>query len=341
MSVPNDGTEIDLQRLIQAIDSPGDSRPLDADPRIRRMIEHGTKSTQLHESGDIKADAFLQVHFTQLSLPYRDPGTPDYWERTNGKHRLILEAGLIADSDGTLRRAYPYGTIPRLFLIWLCTNAVRHDTAEISLGPTMTRFSKELGLSVSGKQQQRISEQLRRLFAAKISIVTTEFPTKGSDGMMREERKQMLVADEWNLWTSTGDDAGTIEGGRLVLSGPFYRAIRESSVPLSRNVVSELQNNPMQLDIYCWLVRRLYNLRQEVHVSWKQLEEQFGGNYQRSRRFREAFKANLHIVRLYYPNAGVWVTRDGLILRRSGKHIQPRRAAADVTATDVFNVLKE
>lgn len=340
MSVPNDGEEIDLRTIVQAAQGSGQPSPLVGNPRIRRMVEHGTAATQLHESGGIKADAFLQMHFTQLSLPYRDPGTLDFWERKNGQLRLVLEPGLIADADGTLRRAYPYGNIPRLFLIWLCTNALRHATAEISMGPTMSRFMSEIGLAEGGKQRARVGEQLRRLFAARISIIDTAAPAKGAGGLMREERKQMLVADEWTLWTSmTGDESGAIEGGRLVLSDAFHRAIKASSVPLSGRVIAELKNNPMQLDIYVWLVRRLHSARGQSNVSWEQLEEQFGGNYQRSRRFREAFKQNLHIVRLYYPDAGVWITDHGLILRRSGKHIPARGAAGGVTANDVYRTL--
>lgn len=118
---------------------------------------------------------------------------------------------------------------------------------------------------------------------------------------------------------------------------PRYTTMRDST--LSGRVIAELKNNPMQLDIYVWLVRRLHSARGQSNVSWEQFEEQFGGNYQRSRRFREAFKQNLHIVRLYYPDAGVWITDHGLILRRSGKHIPARGAAGGITANDVYRTL--
>ena len=44
----------------------------------------------------------------------------------------------------------PFGNIPRLLLAWLSTEAVRTQSRELILGPSLTKFMKTLGVYNSG-----------------------------------------------------------------------------------------------------------------------------------------------------------------------------------------------
>ena len=59
---------------------------------------------------------FCSRIFTQLSLPYRDPGASGAitWVRQNGAMRLQLNPLLDIDADGQALPAFPYGKYPRL-----------------------------------------------------------------------------------------------------------------------------------------------------------------------------------------------------------------------------------
>ena len=76
------------------------------------------------EAGSI---GFCSRIFTQLSLPYRDPGTSGVltWVRQNGPMRLQLNP-LLDIVDGQAVPAFPYGKYPRLILPWLSTQVVLH-----------------------------------------------------------------------------------------------------------------------------------------------------------------------------------------------------------------------
>ncbi len=58
----------------------------------------------------------------QCTLPHSDPGDTPIWTRTNGNLTLVIQPHI----DRQTRKAmYPYGSIPRLFLFWLVTEAKR------------------------------------------------------------------------------------------------------------------------------------------------------------------------------------------------------------------------
>lgn len=304
--------------------SEGSSAPFYTLPKFQELTKHAEKSYAFHEEGKIVADSYLQMLFTQLALPYKEPRDVPIWKRQNGRHVLTIQPGAVMDSQGNLKLAYPYGSKARMFLIWLTTQVKRQKTRELSLGPSLNSFMESMGLNHTGGNQRRaVEDQLRRLFGATITVQTRSHTP---DGKWVNEGSTMTIANSWQLWFSADDPHGAtpLDGSRVILSETFYDAIMESSVPLARNVLRELQTHPMRLDIYVWLVHRLFNLRRETHISWAQLEEQFGGNYARRRAFVKAFTENLHVVRMYYPEARISTTKQGVILRRSGRHIGPR-----------------
>lgn len=46
----------------------------------------------------------------------------------------------------TREALYPYGSIPRLFLFWLVTEAKRKKSRHIRLGNSLDNFMREIGL---------------------------------------------------------------------------------------------------------------------------------------------------------------------------------------------------
>lgn len=299
--------------------------PPHALPKFRELTRHAEKSHELHEAGKIRADSYLQMLFTQLALPYREPRGMPIWTRQNGRHTLTIQPGALMDRNGNLTVAYPYGSKARMFLIWLTTEVKRHNTRELNLGPSLNAFMESMGLKHTGGHQRRaVEDQLRRLFGATITVQTHSHK---SDGTWTSEGATMTIAKTWQLWYSEDDQAGStpLAGSRVVLSESFYESIMQSAVPLARDVLRELQSHPMRLDIYVWLVHRLYKLPRETHISWAQLEQQFGGNYARRRAFVAAFTENLHVVRMYYPEARISTTKQGVILRPSARHVGARR----------------
>ncbi len=80
----------------------------------------------------------------QCTLPHSDPGDTPIWARTNGNLTLVIQPHI----DRQTRKAmYPYGSISRLFLFWLVTEAKRKKSRHIRLGNSLDSFMREIGLN--------------------------------------------------------------------------------------------------------------------------------------------------------------------------------------------------
>ncbi|MGH8261354.1 MAG: replication protein RepA, partial [Steroidobacteraceae bacterium] len=97
--------------------------------------------------------------------------------------------------------------------------------------------------------------------------------------------------------------------------------------PLSTQAIRQLRKSPMDLDVYAWLVHRLFQLTRPSTVTWSQLSGQFGHGYALLRKFRTYFAESLRRVREVYPEAHLELTETGVTLRPSKPHI-PRDALA-------------
>lgn len=86
------------------------------------------------------------------------------FSRTNGAYTLSM----LAPS----RIGLPYGSIPRLLIGYLTTEAVQQKQREIVLGTSLSRFMSELGLAATGGRWgsiPRLRDQVTRLMACSIS----------------------------------------------------------------------------------------------------------------------------------------------------------------------------
>src|ERR1019366_5953091 len=103
-------------------------------------------------------------------------------------------------------------------------------------------------------------------------------------------------------------------GSSLVLSSVLFQSILERSAPLSTAAIRQLRKSPMDLDVYAWLVHRLFHLSRPNTVTCAQLSGQFGHGYAQPRKFRHFFLDSLKRVLAVYPEAHVKPVDVGLIL---------------------------
>ena len=76
------------------------------------------------------------------SLPRTNPKQRLQYVRRNGLYALYM----MASSGNRL----PFGTLPRLLLAWVCTEAVRTQRRELVLGRSLYEFMHKLGLDDQG-----------------------------------------------------------------------------------------------------------------------------------------------------------------------------------------------
>lgn len=256
---------------------------------------------------------YMARALVQATIPHsRTEGTT--FVRTNGDYRLS-----IISTTGL-----PYGSIPRLLLAWLATEAVRTKSREIVLGGSLSEFMGHLDMVPTGGTTgsiTRLKSQTSRLFSSMIqcSYTTAE----------RHAVKSILVADEADLWWSpSSPHQQSIVDSTVKLSQSFYDEIINNPVPIDIRALKALKKSPMALDVYCWSTYRVSYLKDRAFIPWEGLQNQFGSSYpttSRGRRhFKEKFIEALKKVSLVYPGLNADPQQDGLTLFPSRTHI-PRK----------------
>lgn len=253
---------------------------------------------------------YLARVMVQATMPHSDPKT-DRFERTNG----YLTVRIVAHGEGL-----PYGSVPRLLLAWVTTEAVRTRSRDLVLGQTLSSFMEQLDLVPTGGRYgtiPRLRRQMERLFSSAVSCSYQGEDHKGG-GLL-------AIAREWELWWDPKRPRqAALWQSTVRLSADFFAEIIDRPVPIDLAALKALKRSPLALDVYAWLTYRSSYLRRAAIVPWEALALQFGGDYARIIDFRVKFTRALQKVVTVYPEARVQVERAGLMLRPSPTSISPR-----------------
>lgn len=261
---------------------------------------------------DANAISFQYVPLIQCSFPHADQGELSSFTRRNGWLELTLST---ARKDFGL----PYGVPARLLTIYCASEAIRTRSPEIFLGDSVNDFLRRLDVPVTrgARGSQRVyANQLLRLIHCAISI---DENIRDANGRVGLHIRQALFAEEARLWWD--EQSGVGQGSSLVLSSVLFDSILERSAPLSTHAIKHLRKSPMDLDVYAWLVHRLYHLSSINVITWAQLSGQFGHGYTEPRKFRHFFLDSLKRVEAVYPEAKLKVVNVGLMLMPSKPHV--------------------
>jgi hypothetical protein len=282
-----------------------------ATKHIQKIIENSI-AIEMEEAKKAGALGFMARALVQATLPHRNvPGNE--FSRKNGNYTLsILTPAKIG---------LPYGSIPRLLLAWITTEAVKTKQRELILGRSLSDFMGQLGLMPTGGRWgsiTRLREQMKRLFSASISCTYDD----GHNWSIKNVTPVSL-ANLW--WDPKQPQQSTLFESNLVLGEDFFREIVSQPVPIDIRALKGLKKSPMALDIYCWLTYRMSYLRNQTEIRWEVLQTQFGSNYAQNaqgvRDFKRAFLREARKVSVVYPLANIDQNEEGLILRKSKPHI--------------------
>ena len=125
-----------------AVELPG-GRVLTPRAAAPQALHHFTRLdqvTQLVRTSEAEADVGFMARLLALcSLPRTNPGDRKEFIRRNGPYTL----GMVAGVGNKL----PYGTLPRLLLACVCTEAVRTGRRELVLGRSLAKFMRQIGIT--------------------------------------------------------------------------------------------------------------------------------------------------------------------------------------------------
>jgi hypothetical protein len=266
---------------------------------------------EAQEAAEAGALGYMARALVQATMPHSKPKDSSFM-RENGAFAMALL--------GHPKVGLPYGSIPRLLVAFLTTEAVRTKQREIALGRSLSEFMAHLKEVPTGGRWgsiQRVRTQTTRLFASSIACTYTA----GADGL--DMGLNLVVADSYKLWwMPQAPEQLTLFESYVRLGERFFDEVTQRPVPVDLRALRVLKKSPMALDIYCWLTYRLSYLKAPTVIPWGALQMQFGAEYARLRDFRSAFTKHLQAVLAIYPHARVSPLPEGLEVRPSPTHVR-------------------
>lgn len=321
---------------------------------IRKILE-GDERRQLEE----QRRGYMARELVQCTLPHSNPKRRLVHKRVDGNLTLSItahpEIGL------------PFGTIPRLLMLWVTSEAMRTQSKRLVLGSaekgnnSLSAFLREVGLSPEtgrGKRgdAKRLRDQMVRLFRSRISFEYSE-KTATEEGCGWVD---MAVAPKGYLWWDFNQpDASLLFESWIELSEEFYTAITKNAVPVNLTLAGKLKRSPLALDLFVWTTYRLYRMKegQQITIPLADMQDQFGTEYNRPDNFRSALQEAITKIKgneakkvpSVWKDAPLELTERGLVLTGIPQRLLPvqpeitgfltsrkRRDCFDLTAKELM-----
>ena len=238
--------------------------------------------------------SFLHSALCAMSLPVRRP-TDEFAPilRQDGQYTLaITPKPVLSRVDGQRvmqSLGVPYGSLPRLILIHIMTEAVRTRSRHVVLGETFTGWMRRMGFKTISYGPRGsatlIKQQLDRLLACEWMIRWDNTTALGESEFAIKEIK--LTNEYVGL-----DRKGSSFIREIRMTEPFFEHLREHAVPLNEHAIRHLRDSATGLDLYTWLAYRLprINPKRPASISWQQLAAHFGNDGHNIRKFRQTVR---------------------------------------------------
>lgn len=203
-------------------------------------------------------------------IPLRNPGsTIAAHQNDAGDLSVVLRPSLVPTADGGHAYGYPYGVVPRLFLVFLATAAYQEGSRRLEIGELEQRFMSFAGLEYSGRDKARVSDQIRRLLGSAFVFKQRVSEHTGEVTVTRHTR----IAEEWDSRT-----------GLVVLSDEFFDDATDDPTLIDANALRVLRSSPFDIDVYLWLASIAPD--EQATFSWAEIRELLPDAGDEPRRFR-------------------------------------------------------
>ncbi len=294
-----------------------------------QLMKYGTEAVLRSVEGNSKLHDLVNVHadfmdteprdgyyhsaLCAMSLPIRKP-KDEYAPivRKDGKLSLMIQPTKIIGSDGNPEQVgVPYGSVARLVLMHVISQAIKNESRIVYAGKSMRQFMTRLGYrSVGGGPRGTLTlfkDQLKRLNACQW---TMRFGYDETSDVMKDFKliDNQLLRDE----DGSGSHAEVIH-----LSERFFEHTLSHRVGFDERALAALKSDPTALDLYTYLVWRLPKIKsgERVHIGWGQLQNHLGNAISNVRYFRKAIiDDKMPRVLAVYPGAKVEMCTKGLTL---------------------------
>ena len=276
------------------------------------------EAASLYMSDEDGSLGFAFSGWAQCALPHRRLAPDARWEIAGERVRLVVEPGLHPSShDGPMEHiGVPYGSVARLILLFLQTEALRTNSREVELGGSLRQWLSKIGASIGGSNARAVRDQAERISRCRL---TFHIQGSGKVGLVNQS-----IVDRALFIDDSNTRQGKLSLETAKLSEGFFEQLKRHPVPLEEAAIRAISNNPAALDAYLWLAYRLHVLTSDKLITWKALKSQFGGGYKELFHFKPRFTQALALATAVYPAAKIDIIEQGVILKPSRPPVAPR-----------------
>ena len=224
------------------------------------------------------------------SLPRSNPGQRKEYVRRNGPYTLGMSAGI--------GNKLPFGTLPRLLMAWVSTEAVKTQSPVLVLGNSLTEFMNKLGINSdsSGRrgERTRLRNQMDRLFNSTVQFIYEPKAPDGASLGVKDTFNSTVARKTHLVWNPKKPNEPVLWESTVELGHDFFHDILRHPFPLDMNILKALKKSPLGLDFYMWAVYRTFSLTRPLRLSWPHLYRQFGVDPSRAsdKRTVDAFRTD-------------------------------------------------
>jgi hypothetical protein len=167
---------------------------------------------------------------------------------------------------------------------------------------------------------------LRQRFAR---IAHLAIYVEGRDEQLGEEGRGLFVIEGYRLPSSvaarTQAQRGNLdgEGYGVVLSEALFGEAQRYPVPVPKDLIRELRDEPLTFRLAILLGYRSFAARSESAIPWNDLKEQTGASFTRPRDLRRAVDEALERIKVFWPELEAEVADHGLVVgpSRDNQHL--------------------
>ncbi len=254
--------------------------------------------------------------FAMTSLPHRRIDDP-LWTRQGNRTKLLVESGRTGDGGWI---GVPYGSVARLILLYLQTEAIRTGDPEVELGRSMRSWMTRMSLASGGRNYQLVAEQARRISACRLTFLTD------LAGRVEHRHNGAFVQDAISLAGTADTAQPSLWQDKVRLDNGFWKSLQNHPVPVREEAIRAIGPRSMAIDVYIWLAYRLHSLTKTTPVSWPAVHAQFGAGFKAIRQMKPVFVDALNLAMAVYPEAHVDIKSDGLALHPSAPAVPKAEA---------------
>ena len=210
----------------------------------------------------------------------------------------------------------PFGS-DRTLLHWVTHHALMTRSAFVPLS-SASQFLRDMGMSTSGQNIQRVKEAFRRIASVAIVVVRDNDSSVNTQQIIMPIARSAALPKRLRKSKNEGqisllpDEDGHDEPAGFHLDDAVFREFSQFHVPTLRKLLEVTRESPQIQDYMMFLQWRSFSAREESLIPWAQMREQMCQDDSNPYRMRSRFQEAIEALKIAWPALNATAETRGL-----------------------------